>query len=180
LDSDAMSAAPRCHVLCALLLGGLVSATGYAAAIAQPGRQGVQASDSNQKRDAAPREVRQSPVAHDERFVAPQRDVSALRGATGYVAKPAITAARPNLSRRLDLEPGARGFGATSSGAAGRPPSTALSTANRSVARIMPLAAGNGAIGGPRITARGMIGGAVNGKSVLKASIDGNALRRRF
>src|SRR3984957_18390979 len=186
-----MSAAPRCHVLYALLIGGLVSATGYAAAIAQPSGQGVQASDSNQKRDAAlgaanarrnpaawggplqtgdtasapagprapaARDRQQSPVMHDGPFVAPHRD----------------------LPRRLDVEPGARGFGATRSGAAGRPSSTVLSAASRSVAGIKPLAAGNGAIGGPRIAARGVIGGAVNGKSVIKSSIDGNALRRRF
>jgi len=208
-----MSAAPRCHVLYALLIGGLVSATGYAAAIAQPSGQGVQASDSNQKRDAAlgaanarrnpaawggplqtgdtasapagprapaARDRQQSPVMHDGAFVAPHRDFGPLRGATGNVAKPAITAVRPNLPRRLDVEPGARGFGATRSGAAGRPSSTVLSAASRSVVGIKPLAAGNGAIGGPRIAARGVIGGAVNGKSVIKSSIDGNALRRRF
>jgi hypothetical protein len=55
-----------------------------------------------------------------------------------------------------------------------------LSAASRSVAGLKPLAAGNGVIGGPRAAGRGMIGGAVNGKSVLKASIDGTALRRRF
>src|SRR5579863_851651 len=116
-----MRAVPGCHALYALLIGSLVSATGYAEAIAQPGGQGVQASDSIQKRDVAPREVRQSPVLHDERVIAPQRDFSPLRGATGNVAKLAITAARPNLPRRLDVEPGPRGFGATRSGAMGRP-----------------------------------------------------------
>jgi hypothetical protein len=162
LDSDAMGAAPRRHVLYALLIGALVSATGYAAASAQPGGQGVQPSDSNQKRDG-----RQSPVVRDGRFVAPHGGFIPLRGATGNVAKPAI-AARPDLSRQLDAEH-------PRSGATGRPPSTVLSAAG-----LKPLAAGNGAIGGPRAAARGTIGGAVNGKSVLKASIDGTALRRRF
>src|ERR1700684_2947451 len=54
LDSEAMSAAPRWHVVYALLICSLVSASGFAAAIRQPGGQGAQASDSNQKRDAAP------------------------------------------------------------------------------------------------------------------------------
>jgi hypothetical protein len=218
-----MSAAPRSHMLYALLIGGLVSATGYAAAIAPPGGQGLQASDSNQKRDAAPgaanarrdaatwggplkggdtasvpagprapaaRDRQQSGVVQDRRFAAPHRDFSPLRGATGNVAKPAIAAARHNLSRRSDVEhplsrfdPAAsvtRGYGATSSGATGRPSSTVLSAASRSVAGLKPLAAGNGVIGGPRAPGRGMIGGAVNGKSVLKASIDGTALRRRY
>jgi hypothetical protein len=171
-----MSAARRCHVSYALLIGGLVSATGYGATIAQPGWQGVQASDSNQKRD----DRQQSGVVQDGRFVTSHRDSTPPRGAPGNILKPAI-AARPGLSLRSDpVAAGARGFGAASAGVTGRPSSTVLSAASRSVAGLKPLAAGNGVIGGPRAAGRGMIGGAVNGKSVLKASIDGTALRRRF
>jgi hypothetical protein len=149
-----MSAAPRSHFLHALLIGALVSATGYAAVSAQPGGQGVQASDSNQKRD----DRRQSGVVQGGRFVAPHHDFSTLRGATRNVAKPAI-AARPGLSRRPDAE---------------------HPLSRRSVAGLKPLAAGNGVIGGPRAAGRGVLGGTLNGKGALKASIDGTALRRRF
>jgi hypothetical protein len=177
-----MSAVPRCHVVYALLICSLVSPSGFAAAIEQPGGEGapVSASVAAGGRPSAALDVRQSPTVHDGRFVAPHRDFGPLRGATGNIAKPAIAAVRPDLSRRSDVAAGARGLGAASSGASGRPFSTVLSTARRSVAGIKPLAAGNGAVGGPRTSARGMLGGAVNGNSVLKASIDGNALRRRF
>jgi hypothetical protein len=184
-----MSAVPRCHVVYALLICSLVSPSGFAAAIEQPGGEGapVSASVAAGGRPSAALDVRQSPTVHDGRFVAPHRDFGPLRGATGNIAKPAIAAVRPDLSRRLDVAAGARGLGAASSGASGRPfstvlstASTVLSTARRSVAGVKPLAAGNGAVGGPRTAVRGMLGGAVNGNSVLKASIDGNALRRRF
>jgi hypothetical protein len=189
-----VSAAPRSHLLYALLIGGLVSAPGYAAAIAQAAGQGVQASDSTLKRDAAPgaanarrdpaawggplkvgdtagvpagprglaaRDGLHQPLPHSMRFATPHREFGSLRGATGNVAKPAIAAARPNLSRRSDAEHPLSRFDPVAVG-------------------LKPLAAGNGVIGGPRAAGRGTIGGAVNGKSVLKASIDGTALRRRF
>jgi hypothetical protein len=49
-----VSPSPRCHVLYALLICGLVSATGRAADIAPSGGQGAQESDGNQKRVVAP------------------------------------------------------------------------------------------------------------------------------
>jgi hypothetical protein len=159
-----MSAVPRCHVVYALLICSLVSASGFAAMIEQPGGERALAGASNQKHDVTPG------AASARRNLTPARG-GALRGATGNVAKPAITAARPDLSQRSDVAARPRGLAAASSG---------LSAARRSVAGIKPLAAGNGAIGGPRTAARGMLGGAVNGNRVLKASIDGNALRRRF
>jgi hypothetical protein len=132
----------------------------------------------------------ESPVLREARFATPHRSFGSLRSASGNVAKPVIPAARADLLRRSDvvhpasrLDPAAavaREFGTTSSGATGRQSSINSSAAVRPLASLKPLTAGNGVIGGPHAAGRGMIGGAANGKNVLKASIDGTALRRRF
>jgi hypothetical protein len=222
LDNDAMSPLPHCHVLYALLIASLVSSLGHAAAIAQPGGQGAQASDSSQKRDPAPgaANARRDPATwgeplkgaetanraagpraaaapeglgssaqHDARFGTPHR-FSPQRAVIGNIAKPAIPAAGANPLRRSNAEhlisrfdpvtAGGRGFGSTNAGATGHQSSPSFAAASRSNASLKPLAAGNGVIGGPHASGRGMIGGPGNGNNVLKASIDGTALRRRF
>src|SRR5579863_753361 len=162
LDTDAMSPSPYRHVLCAVLIGSLVSAPGYAAAVAQAGGQDQQASDSNQKRDAAPGAAssRRNPATSGEqlkggdtvtrdaglratRFATPHRNFGPLRGATGNIATPAIPGARANLPRRskADQLASARWFGDKSSALTGRPPSAGMSAASRSVAGLKPLAA---------------------------------------
>jgi hypothetical protein len=199
-----VSAAPTRHVLYTLLICGLINASGYAAAIAPTGGQGTQASDRDQKRataldtatakpdaaspgepikggdtvtraagshTSATRYGLQSPVVHGAGLI-PHRGLAPLPGATGNVPKPAIPTARANPVRRSDPAlQRARAFGATGP--------AALVAARRPVVSLKALA-GNGVIGGPHAAGRGTLGGPAIGNSVVKASIDGTALRRRF
>jgi hypothetical protein len=61
---------------------------------------------------------------------------------------------------------------------AGRLPSNVLS-ATRQHAAILKAMGANGVIGGPRTAGSASVGGPVNSKTVINASIDGKTLRRR-
>jgi hypothetical protein len=104
----------------------------------------------------------------------PPHGGSLLPVAHVYVSKPAIGAATRAYLRVV------RADGPSTALAAARwPSSAAVRGANRPVASLK-AAPSNGVIGGVRTPGRGMIGGPVNTRSVLKAGIDGTTLRRGY
>jgi len=115
---------------------------------------------------------------HDGGRIAPHSR-SPLPAAHAYVSKPAVASvAREYPARSADADRAAgRSDRATPVGRASSAAS-APAVASRSVA-ILKAVAGNGIIGGPHASGGGTIGGPANGRTVIKASIDGSALRRR-
>ena len=120
-----------------------------------------------------------------------QRGVGPLQGTHADLSRPAVAAARANLlrgpdadhpaSRSAPMTGAARAFSTTTVPAgAGRPYSAAaLSVAGQLPASLKALGR-NGVIGGPRAAGSGSVGGPANSKTVIKASIDGSWLHRRF
>jgi hypothetical protein len=177
--------------LYALTLSLLATASGYAAAVTEIGGETGAGKDTARKSHAAlagASATRQRAAPHGA-ALAPKREVSALLGARSVLSKPAVAVARgyllarPAADNRATLSDSgpaaARPVGAMSASAlAGRASSGILLAARRSAAAFKPQGA-NGVIGGPRAAGPGSLGGPANSKTVINASINGSAPRRR-
>lgn len=182
-----MSARSDRRLLCALIAGVLSNAPAYAAA-AEGGAIGTPPSNVTPeviRANAHPKSGgAAAPISSDAMVTT--RDAStrpALHGTGLTRYRALIPLLRTPLSRAHAAgmaKPGATPYAGVP------PPRSSAAAAARAVSSIhLPAASlaatpGNGVIGGPRGASHGVVGGAANVRTQLKAGIDGSALRRRF
>jgi hypothetical protein len=143
-----------------------------------PIRSGDTAIHGSKSWNSVARNGSQPATLHADGLV-PTRSVATLPGARTRLLKPAVAATHAYSLRRLGAEPRPRPTGATNlSAPAGRQPSSVVSAASRSTAILRPMAI-TGVIGGPRAAGPGSVGGPANSRTMINASINGSALRRR-
>jgi hypothetical protein len=176
LGTDFMPATVVGPALYALLACSLVCPSGLAADAASSGSEGgTTIQRIERQRPSGTAEIAESDAALRN---APIKG-RPLPGAHGYIWKPAGGAATHGyLIRRPDADRSASRSNLATQATRGIGATTASLAASRPVAGLKAVA-GNGVIGGPLAPGRGMIGGPANGRTVIKASIDGTALRRR-
>ena len=148
-----------------------------------------QTTRSAETRYSAARNVTPSAVLHGSGFI-PPRNASALLGAHAKLSKPIVAAARGYRLRRPDANHPVSRSDPNTAVVHGISAATALDVAGRQSSAILPATrrspaslkaqAGNGVIGGPRAPGRGMLGGPANSSTMMRATINGTALHRRF